>query len=124
VNPKDRRMARRTDDHPLEYATFEGTIPDGEDDAGAVIVWDLGTYDNRTEHEMTRCLCRGHLSFHLDGEKLHGGYALTRIREGKDETWLLLKRRDDDADAGRNPVRTEPESVLTGRTVEDVRESS
>jgi DNA ligase D-like protein (predicted 3'-phosphoesterase) len=124
VNPKDRRMARRTDDHPMDYATFEGPIPDGEDGASAVIVWDHGTYDNRTEHEMTRCLGRGHLSFHLDGEKLHGGYALTRIREGKDETWLLLKRRDDDADAERNPVHTEPESVLTGRTVEDVRESS
>jgi DNA ligase D-like protein (predicted 3'-phosphoesterase) len=124
VNPKDRRMARRTDDHPLDYATFEGRIPDDEYGAGAVIVWDHGTYDNRTVHEMTRCLGRGHLSFHLDGEKLRGGYALTRIREGADETWLLLKRRDDDADAERNPVRTEPESVLTGRTVEDVRESS
>src|SRR5271165_647702 len=59
VNPRDRRMARRTEDHPLEYEKFEGVIPDGEDGAGPVIVWDHGTYDNRTEHEMTTCLGRG-----------------------------------------------------------------
>jgi hypothetical protein len=59
----------------------------------------------------------------LDGEKLHGGYALTRIREGKNETWLLLKRRDDEAsdDSDRgNPVRTQPESVLSGRTLDEL----
>lgn len=116
-------MARRTEDHPLEYATFEGTIPEGEYGAGTVIVWDHGTYANRTEHEMARCLGRGHLSFRLDGEKLHGGFALTRIREGKDETWLLVKRRDDHADAGRNPVRSRPESVLSGRRLDDVNDS-
>jgi DNA ligase D-like protein (predicted 3'-phosphoesterase) len=120
VNPKDRRMARRTEDHPVEYEEFEGVIPDGEYGAGRVIVWDHGTYANRTEHDMTTCLGRGHLSFRLDGEKLRGGYALTRIREGKEETWLLMKRRDDEADARRNPVRTEPKSVLSGRTLDDL----
>jgi DNA ligase D-like protein (predicted 3'-phosphoesterase) len=93
TNPKVRRIARRTEDHPMEYAQFEGVIPEGEYGAGGVIVWDHGTYANRTEHDMTTCLGRGHLSFRLNGEKLHGGYALTRIREGKEETWLLLKRR-------------------------------
>jgi DNA ligase D-like protein (predicted 3'-phosphoesterase) len=122
VNPKDRRMARRTEDHPLEYATFEGRIPEGEYGSDTVIVWDHGTYANSTEHEMTRCLGRGHLSFRLNGEKLHGGYALTRIREGKDETWLLIKRHDDDADTKRNPLRSQPESVLSGRTLDDVDE--
>ncbi len=102
----------------MEYAEFEGVIPDGEYGAGEVIVWDYGTYANRTEYEMTRCLGRGHLSFRLNGEKLHGGYALTRIREGEDETWLLIKRRD--ADARRNPVQTQPESVLSGRTLDDL----
>jgi DNA ligase D-like protein (predicted 3'-phosphoesterase) len=120
VNPQDRRMARRTEDHPLGYEKFEGMIPDGEPGAGRVIVWDHGTYANRTEHEMTTCLGRGHLSFRLDGEKLRGGYALTRIREGKDETWLLMKRRDDDADTQRNPVRNEPASVLSGRTLDEL----
>jgi DNA ligase D-like protein (predicted 3'-phosphoesterase) len=120
TNPKVRRLARRTEDHPLEYAEFEGIIPDGEYGAGGVIVWDHGTYFNRTEHDMTKCLGRGHLSFQLNGEKLHGDYALTRIREGEDETWLLLKRSDDDADTRRNPVQTQPESVLSGRTLDEL----
>ena len=94
ANPQDRRMARRTRDRPIDGAEFEDTIPDGADN---VTVWDRGTYANRTEHEMINCLVRGHLSIRLNGEKLHGGYALTRVREGDDETWLLVKRRDDDA---------------------------
>jgi DNA ligase D-like protein (predicted 3'-phosphoesterase) len=91
VNPQDRRMARRTEDHPLE------TTPGDEDAAASVIVWDEGTYANKTDQEMTTCLGRGHLSIRLNGEKLHGGYALTRVREGEEETWLLIKRRDDAA---------------------------
>ncbi|GAB7141596.1 hypothetical protein LRC484719_01810 [Mycobacterium riyadhense] len=120
INPKHRRMARRTEDHPLEYATFEGVIPEGEYGAGGVIVWDHGTYANATQHEMTEGLERGHLSFRLHGEKLRGGYALTRIREGNDETWLLIKRKDADADARRKPVHSQPESVLSGRTLDDL----
>ncbi len=85
VSPQDRRMARRTEDHPIDDAEFDGSV----------IVWDQGTYANRTEYDMTKCLGRGHLSFRLDGDKLHGGYALTRVREGDDETWLLVRRRDD-----------------------------
>ncbi len=92
VNPQDRRLARRTKDHPIDDAEFEGTIPDG---AESVTVWDEGTYANETDHEMTTCLGRGHLSIRLNGTKLHGGYALTRVREGEDETWLLIKRRED-----------------------------
>lgn len=124
TNPKDKRMARRAEDHPLEYATFEGVIPQGEYGAGGVIVWDRGTYTNAAEHELSECLKRGHLSFELHGEKLRGGYALTRIRDGKEETWLLVKRRDEDADARRKPVRSQPESVLSGRTLADLDDSS
>jgi DNA ligase D-like protein (predicted 3'-phosphoesterase) len=119
-NPKDKRMARRTEDHPLEYATLEGVIPKGEYGAGGVIVWDHGTYANETDHEMTEGLEHGHLSFRLHGEKLRGGYALTRIRQGKDETWLLVKRKDEDADARRKPVKSQPESVLSGRTLDEL----
>ncbi|MFZ0715936.1 DNA polymerase ligase N-terminal domain-containing protein, partial [Mycobacterium sp.] len=89
VNPQDRRMARRTEDHPMDDAEF--------DRADNVTVWDHGTYANRTEYEMVNCLGRGHLSFRLNGKKLQGGYALTRVREGEEETWLLVKRRDDNA---------------------------
>ena len=84
-------MARRTEDQPLENADVEAHA------AADVTVWDEGTYANKTNHEMTTCLGRGHLSFSLNGKKLHGGYALTRVREGEEETWLLVKRRDDEA---------------------------
>lgn len=120
TNPKDKRMARRTEDHPLEYQTFEGIIPEGEYGAGGVIVWDYGTYTNESDHDMAEALDRGHLSFRLDGEKLRGGYALTRMRQGKDEAWLLVKRKDEDADARRNPVSTQPESVLSRRTLDEL----
>jgi DNA ligase D-like protein (predicted 3'-phosphoesterase) len=118
INPKDKRMARRTEDHPMEYEDFEGVIPEGEYGAGRVIVWDRGTYSS--ERDMSDGLKRGHLSFRLDGEKLHGGFALTRLRTGKDEAWLLVKKSDDYADGRRKPVRSQPESVLSGRTLDEV----
>lgn len=120
TNPQDKRMARRTEDHPLEYVAFEGVIPEGEYGAGRVIVWDHGTYTNRTDREMAEGLERGHLSFQLHGDKLRGGFALTRIREGKDETWLLVKRKDDGADARCKPLKSQPESALSGRTLDDL----
>ena len=120
TNPKDKRMARRTEDHPMDYEDFEGVIPEGEYGAGRVIVWDHGTYTNNSDHNMAEALKRGHLSFSLDGEKLHGGYALTRIRKAKDEAWLLVKRNDEDADRRRNPLRSRPESVLSGRTLDEL----
>lgn len=120
INPRDRRMARRTGDHPLDYATFEGVVPEGD---YGVIVWDRGTYTNGTQREMSEGLARGHLSFRLHGEKLSGGFTLTRIRDGNDETWLLIKRNDEEADPRRNPVLTRPESVQSGRTLEEVEDS-
>lgn len=126
TDPRDKRLAVPTEDHPLDYAGFEGVIPEGEYGAGAVIVWDRGRYRNLTEddegHEVpvSEALADGHLKIRLDGEKIHGGYALTRIGKGKDQRWLLVKMDDEGADARRNPVRTEPRSVITGRTVEEV----
>jgi DNA ligase D-like protein (predicted 3'-phosphoesterase) len=120
TNPKDKRMARRTEDHPLEYETFEGVIPEGEYGAGVVLVWDRGTYTNESDQEMAEAVERGHLSFRLHGQKLRGGYALTRMRRGKDEAWLLVKRKDEDADARRDPVRSQPESVLSGHTLDEL----
>jgi hypothetical protein len=69
---------------------------------------------------MTEGRQRGHLSFQLHGQKLHRGYALTRIREGKDETWLLVTRKDEDAGARRKPVKSQPESAPSGRTLDDL----
>lgn len=117
-----------TEDHPLEYADFEGVIPEGEYGAGAVIVWDHGTYRNLTEDDaenevpVAEALEDGHAAIWLDGEKIRGGYALTRIAKGKDERWLLVKMEDEEADRRRNPARTEPESIVSGRTVEEVAE--
>lgn len=124
TDPSEKRFATRTEDHPLDYMDFEGTIPKGEYGGGAVIVWDAGTYGNLTKDDdgeprtIAEGLRRGHVSFWLEGRKLTGGYALTRFRG--DDGWLLVKKSDDRADARRNPVSTQPESVLSGRTVAEV----
>lgn len=125
TKPKDKRLAMPTEDHPMSYATFEGVIPEGEYGAGQVIVWDTGTYRNLTEKAgkeipVEKAIRDGHISVWLDGKKLSGGYALTRVGDGKRERWLLVKMDDEGADARRNPVKTEPESVLSGRTIEQV----
>ena len=125
TNPRDKHLAVHTEDHPLEYADFEGVIPEGEYGAGTVLIWDEGTYRNLTEDHgrpisVEEGIERGHVTIWLDGKKLRGGYALTRIRRGKDEAWLLVKKRDEGADARRKPVRTEPASVRSGRTIEQI----
>jgi DNA ligase D-like protein (predicted 3'-phosphoesterase) len=125
TDPKDKRLAVPTEDHPLEYADFEGTIPEGEYGAGTVLVWDTGSYRNLTEKKgeaipMGQAVAHGHVKVWLEGQKLKGGYALTRFRTGKDESWLLVKTDDEAADAHRNPVATEPQSVLSGRTLEEI----
>jgi DNA ligase D-like protein (predicted 3'-phosphoesterase) len=107
-------------DHPLDYGSFEGVLGPGYG-AGAVIVWDTGTYDNLREGEtMAEGLDHGHVSVWLHGEKLRGGWSLRRTGGGQKPRWLMVKRRDAEADARRRPVSTQPESVLTGRTIEDL----
>ena len=127
MDPKEKRLAIPTEDHPLDYADFEGIIPEGNYGAGTVIVWDRGFYQNRTEKAgervgVTEAVRNGHLSFWLDGEKIRGGYALTRFRTGKGEAWLLVKMNDTEADPGRDPVAVEPRSVVSGRTIEEITE--
>ena len=127
MDPRDKRLAIRVEDHEIDYADFEGIIPAGEYGAGAVIVWDRGTYRNRTRRDgeevpADRALRNGHLVVELRGEKLRGGFALTRT--GTDargrERWLLVKKRDDEASAAGQPVLSRPESVLSGRTIEQL----
>ena len=126
TNPKDKRLAMAVEDHPLDYGDFEGVIPEGEYGAGAVIVWDAGPYENVTRRDdrevpLDRALADGHAVVYLHGEKLHGAYALTRTGgSGGRKRWILVKVRDAGADARRNPVSTQPESVLSGRTIEDL----
>jgi len=127
TDPRERRLAVAVEDHPLDYADFEGGIPDGEYGAGAVLVWDTGTYRNLREEDdepasMVQALRDGHVAVWLEGEKLRGGYALIRTGKGDDNRWLLIKMKDEEADARRNPVSTQPESVLTGRSLEEIAE--
>lgn len=129
TDPAEKRLAIRTEDHPMEYADFEGVIPEDEYGGGTVLVWDRGTYRNLKEDDdgepvaVTDQVDRGHVTVWLEGEKLTGGYALTRIDSDEDR-WLLVKMDDEEADARRNPASTEPESVTSGRTLEEVREDA
>lgn len=123
-DPKQRRLAMAVDDHPMSWNEFEGVIGPGYG-AGAVIRWDEGEYRNTTERDgepvpMAEALDDGYARFVLEGHKLRGEWSLRRM-EG-DRGWLLSKRRDEHADAGRDPVADEPQSVLSGLTIEEVAE--
>jgi len=126
TDPSDKRLAIRTEDHPVEYIDFEGVIPEDAYGAGTVMVWDRGTYRNLKEDDdptVERQVEDGHVTVRLRGKKLTGGYALTKTgtRDGK-EQWLLVKMDDDEADARRNPVSTEPKSVKSDRTMKQIRD--
>lgn len=117
ADPADKRLAVEVEDHPVEYAAFEGVIPAGNYGAGAVIVWDRGTWRPMSDPE--EGLARGKLVFELSGDKLHGEWTLVRTRrqEGGKQQWLLMKHRDGWAGKGR---AFGEESVLSGRLVEEV----
>ncbi len=126
TDSRQKRLALPTEDHPLDYADFEGVIPEGEYGAGPVLVWDTGTYRNlRAEKEedaadMNKSLSEGKVEVWLEGQKLHGGYVLLRTGVGDEARWLLIKMDDAGADARRNPTSTEPKSVLSGRTLAEI----
>jgi DNA ligase D-like protein (predicted 3'-phosphoesterase) len=121
TDPHDKRLAIETEDHPIEYATFEGIIPEGHYGAGSVIVWDTGTFENLKEKDGIPVLLKdsyknGQIEVRLHGTKLQGGYALIRTDSDDGRKWLLIKMRDEYADARRSPVATQLESVLSGKT--------
>ncbi|MBB3231856.1 DNA polymerase ligase N-terminal domain-containing protein [Halomonas stenophila] len=124
TDPRVKRLAIPTEDHPLAYADFEGVIPAGEYGAGSVLIWDRGHYRTLEEDDdapsVAEQLADGHATIWLEGHKLRGGYALihTRLEKGRD--WLLIKIDDAAADARRNPVSTEPASVVSGRTLGEI----
>ncbi|GAB3444704.1 DNA polymerase ligase N-terminal domain-containing protein [Streptomonospora sediminis] len=130
TDPSDKRLAVPTEDHPLDYAEFEGSIPAGEYGGGTILIWDTGTYTNSTHKKgrplsMAEGLEHGHVSFEMHGEKLTGRYALNRFRSGGngdgdgEKAWLLVKERDAAADA-RDPTAEQPHSVRTGRRIGEV----
>ena len=116
-NPEDKRLAVRTEDHPLGYATFEGTIPKAEYGGGTVMLWDRGTWD--PEGDPRDGLKKGKLHFTLHGERMKGEWLLVRLKpEGKRENWLM--RKVDDAFATGDLVAEHVTSVATGRSLEDI----
>jgi bifunctional non-homologous end joining protein LigD len=129
TDPAEKRLAVLTEDHPMEYTEFEGSIPKGEYGAGEMIVWDRGYYLNITQKNgksipVDKAIEHGHLAIWLEGEKVRGGYALNRFKRENKEQWLLVKMKDEAADPTDDLLVTQPESVLSGRTVEDLRAES
>src|SRR5688500_11329055 len=120
MRPLERRMAARTEDHPLEYIDFEGVIPAGEYGAGDVIVWDRGTWEPETLNDPAIDVQDGELKFILHGERLRGRYVIVRTsKDASKEDWLLIHKDDEHATSAWD-IDEMPTSVQTGRTNEDV----
>lgn len=121
LDPDVRRLAVRTEDHPMEYADFEGVIPAGEYGGGDVIVWDRGTWTPHDTHDPAAAIAAGELHADLRGDKLRGRFVLIRRgdRDAPGSQWLLLHKHDDDAVAGWDP-EDHPRSVRSGRTNDEV----
>ena len=121
--PGEKRLAVQVEDHPIDYNKFEGTIPQGEYGGGTVMIWDRGRWEPEGDPE--KGLAKGHLSFRLDGKKLHGSWHLVRMRRRpgeKRDNWLLIKQHDEDAREATDKDILEEQSlsVKTGRTMDEI----
>jgi DNA ligase D-like protein (predicted 3'-phosphoesterase) len=115
LDPAAKRLAVQVEDHGMGHNDFEGALGDG-----GVIVWDRGSYEQGGRVAWPEALERGHAVFVLHGAKLRGGFALQRTRTGAKPQWLLIKRRDDEARPGSDIVAERPESVVSGRTLQEL----
>jgi bifunctional non-homologous end joining protein LigD len=119
LDPSTRRLATRVENHPIEYAEFEGVIPGGEYGAGTVMVWDNGSWRPEID-DVNLALQQGELTFVLVGKKLKGSWALVRIRgRGGRESWLLIKRRDSFA-SSKDITVTQAVSAVSRRTLKQI----
>jgi bifunctional non-homologous end joining protein LigD len=123
LDPNDKRLAVQVEDHPIEYNSFEGSIPQGQYGGGTVMIWDRGRWI--PENDPHKGFAKGHLDFVLDGEKLHGRWHLVRMRsrEGdRHKNWLLIKGNDEDARSGKGSdiLEKEPLSVASGRSMAEI----
>jgi len=123
LDPADKRLAVEVEDHPLDYGDFEGTIPKGQYGGGTVMLWDRGYW--APEGDPDKMLAKGDLKFVLEGEKLHGGWVLVRMRRdrtgGKRNNWLLIKHHDKYARDGKGDAILEKDrSVASGRTMKAI----
>lgn len=117
-DPNDKRLAIETEDHPLEYGEFEGVIPEGEYGAGAVLIWDQGTYE--PEEDPAEGYRQGKISVQFHGQRMQGSWALVRL-QGQEKHWLLIKHRDAQARRGKAaPLTQQDTSVVSGRTLEEI----
>lgn len=129
TDPKVKRMAIPTEDHPIPYADFEGTIPKSEYGGGTVMIWDKGTIENIKKDkkgnliDLKKSYDMGTIEVNLNGKKLQGGYAMVKMKSGNMKgNWLLVKIDDKMADARRNPVNTENDSAISNRSMKEIAE--
>jgi bifunctional non-homologous end joining protein LigD len=127
LDPSVKRLAMQVEDHPIDYNTFEGTIPKGEYGGGTVMLWDRGTYTSALDEEdpvaaLRRGYAKGDLKVMLEGERLHGSWVLVRTRRGPEDKpqWLLIKHRDAFAKPGSDIVADVTTSAASGRTMEEI----
>jgi len=119
----DKRLAVETEDHPLEYANFEGVIPEKQYGAGLVLIWDKGTFKNLSVHQNKRLSIqkayeRGHMMFELNGEKLKGKFLLQHLNTFGPKSWLLIKLKDEFA-SKIDIIKKMPKSVISGISLQD-----
>src|SRR5467141_2002595 len=118
----DKRLAVQTEDHPLDYANFEGKIPEGNYGAGTVMVWDRGTFHVEGNLDALKQLEKGEIKFSLNGEKLRGSFVLVKLKQSeKGNEWLMIKHKDSAEDSSWN-IDEHDGSALTGRTLEEIKE--
>jgi bifunctional non-homologous end joining protein LigD len=121
LDPADKRLAVEVEDHPLDYGDFEGTIPKGQYGGGTVQLWDRGYWEPEGDRTPEEALASGDFKFVLDGERLHGGWVLVRMKwdrkSGKHTNWLLIKHRDEFARYGDGEVLSEDRSIASGRSM-------
>lgn len=130
LNPADKRLAMHVEDHPFDYKDFEGNIPEGNYGAGTVIVWDSGTYEPiesaKTKKEQEEILRRdyqkGSMKFILHGKKLNGEFAIVKMKGREENSWLLIKHRDNFA--SDEDITEQEKSVVSGKTIEDIAHDS
>jgi len=118
----DKRLAVQTEDHPLDYANFEGKIPEGNYGAGTVMVWDRGTFHVEGNLDALKQLEKGEIKFSLNGEKLRGSFVLVKLKQSeKGNEWLMIKHKDAAEDSSWK-IDEHDGSALTGRTIEEIKE--
>jgi len=121
LDPFIKRLAILTEDHPLEYADFEGIIPKDQYGGGIVIIWDKGNYENikKDNFSITKSFERGRIEINLKGKKLKGGFALIRIKGENGKQWLLIKMNDNQADR-ENDILKQEKSIISNKTIEQI----